>query len=75
MPQRAQAFLDRPRPAGLEVGRLERGEALLVALGEVLMRVQPQVLGAGQEIQALGRKGAVLALSDLDEWIGRRLKP
>ena len=58
----AQALFDRPRPCGLEVAAFEDGEAVLVTLGEVLARVQPEVLRPRQGLVARRDKRPVLLL-------------
>ena len=51
-PQDPQGLLQRPGAAGLQVVLLQLDEARLVHLGQVLARIQPQVLGAGQRLVA-----------------------
>ena len=51
-PEVAQVLLDRPGASGLQVRGALRVEAVRVTCGQVLVRVQPQVLRAGQALVA-----------------------
>ena len=58
----AQALLDRPGPAGFEVSAAQQRETVVVAFGEVLGGVQPQVLRAGQPLVADRVQSPVLGM-------------
>src|SRR5680860_964232 len=51
-PEVPQALLDRPGPGGLQITGAQDGEPVGVLGGEVLIRVQPQVLRPGQGLVA-----------------------
>ena len=62
-PGMPQALLDRPCPGGLQVAGAQGGEAVLVTGGQVLGRVQPQVLAAGQALVTGREQGPVFLLT------------
>ena len=59
----AKALLDCPCACGLEITATKDGESVLVALGEVLRLVQPEVLGPREALVAGRDKGPVLLLA------------
>src|SRR5680860_1457662 len=63
-PEVTQALLDRPRPAGLQVGGPQDGEAVLLTVGQIFGRVQPQVLRAGQALVADLKTGRAWAIKE-----------
>src|SRR5450755_4726788 len=52
LPEVAQVLFDGPRAAGFQVRTAESDETLAVFRGEILLRVQPQVLRTGQALVA-----------------------
>src|SRR3989304_4874005 len=61
VPELTQALLERPGPRRFQRGGLELGEPLPVLLRQILLGIQPEVLGPGQRRVPRRRQGAVFA--------------
>jgi len=62
-PEVAQALFDRPRPCGLQVAATKHAEPVLVTFGEVLLGLQPEVLGTRDALVAGSCEGTMLLLA------------